>query len=156
MLSVVYGAGLSGLDGFLITIECSGQRNLPALNIVGLPDLAVREAKECIRAAADNSGLPIPEMELILNLAPADKRKEGSSLDLSMLVSILQCGGIIPREIGMRDKCFLGELSLSGEVRKIRGVLNMTLCAKEAGIKEIYVPVENAAEAAAVEGITVY
>lgn len=156
MLSVVFGAGLSGLDGFLITIECSGQRNLPALNIVGLPDLAVREAKERIRAAADNSGLPFPEMELILNLAPADKRKEGSSLDLAMLTSILQCGGVIPREINMQDKCFLGELSLSGEVRKVRGVLNMALCAREAGIKEVYVPTENAAEAAAVEGITVY
>ncbi len=156
MFSVTYSAGLTGLDGFIVTIECSGQRNLPALNIVGLADLAVREAKERVRAAAINSGIPFPELELILNLAPADLRKEGSSLDLAMLVAILQCASIIDPGLSMADKCFLGEFSLSGEVRRLRGVLNMAISAKEAGMTELYVPVENAPEAAAVEGLTVY
>ena len=135
MLAVTYGAGLTGLDGFIITIECSGQRNLPALSIVGLADMSVREAKERVQAAAVNSGIPFPEMELVLNLAPADRRKEGSSLDLAMLAAILQCGCVINPETDMRQKCFLGELSLSGEVRRIRGVLNMALAAREAGLE---------------------
>ncbi len=156
MLSITYGAGLAGLDGFVVTVECSGQRNLPALNIVGLADMAVREAKERIRAACINTGIPFPEMELILNLAPADKRKEGSSLDLAMLTAILQCAGVLDPSMDLKDKCFLGELSLSGKVCRLRGVLNMTLAAKDAGIKELFVPTENAQEAAAVPGITVY
>ncbi len=156
MLSVTYGTALSGLDGYLVTVECSAQKSLPDIRIVGLPDMAVREAKERLRAALANSGIPFPDWELILNLAPADRRKEGSSLDLAMLASILQVSGLISPAISMKTKCFLGELSLSGEVRRLRGVLNMALAAKEAGMTELYVPLENAVEAAAVQGITVY
>ncbi|MBR2847937.1 MAG: YifB family Mg chelatase-like AAA ATPase [Clostridia bacterium] len=156
MLSITYSAGLTGLDGFVVTVECSGQRNLPEMNIVGLADMAVREAKERIRAASVNSGFPFPELDLILNLAPADRRKEGSSLDLAMLTAIFQCAGIISPSMDLKDKCFLGELSLSGKVCPLRGVLSMTLAAREVGIKELYVPAENAQEAAAVPGITVY
>jgi len=156
MLSVIYSAALSGLEGYPVTVECSAQKNLPSLEIVGLPDMAVREAKQRMLAASENSGIPFPELELVLNLAPADRKKEGSAFDLAMLAAVLQCAGVIPHDVNMSDKCLIGELSLSGQVREVRGVLNMTLAAAEAGMREIYVPMQNAAEAAAVEGITVY
>ncbi len=156
MLSVTFGAALAGLDGYIVTVECSGQRNLPDLSIVGLGDMAIREARERLQAASVNSGIPFPELELILNLAPANRRKEGSSLDLAMLVSVFQCGWILPADLSLSGTCFIGELSLSGQVRPLRGVLNMALAAKTAGITELFVPKENAAEAAAVEGVTVY
>ena len=153
MLSVTYTAALSGLEGYIVTVECSGQRNLPDLDIVGLPDMAVREARQRVKAAAESCGIPFPDMELVVNLAPANRRKEGSAFDLAMLTAILQCGGIIPRDISMENYCFIGELSLSGHVREVCGVLNMTLSAYEAGKREIFVPVGNVAEAAAVEGM---
>jgi len=156
MLSVTYSAALSGLEGYVVTVECSAQNNLPRLDIVGLPDMAIREAQHRMTAAAENSGIPFPEMEMVVNLAPADRRKEGSAFDLAMLTAILQCGGVIPHNISMEDKCFIGELSLSGHVRGVRGVLNMTLSAAEAGKRELFVPRENASEAAAVAGVTVY
>ena len=156
MLSKTYCAGLMGLEGFIITVECNGQRNLPAMEIIGLPDMAVREAKQRMLSAAENSGLALPDMDLLLNLAPADRRKEGSAMELAMLTAILQCAGRIPPDLDMENKCFIGEMSLSGEVRPVRGVLNMVLSALSAGKTEVYVPVANAAEAAAVEGVTVY
>ena len=152
MLSVTYSAALSGLEGYMVTIECSGQNNIPALEIVGLPDMAVREAKQRMTAAAVNCGLAFPGREMVLNLAPADRKKEGSAFDVAMLTAILQCGGVIPHDVPMEDKCFIGELSLSGQVRAVRGVRCMALAAAEAGKREIYVPVENVPEAAAVEG----
>ncbi|MBR4942097.1 MAG: ATP-binding protein, partial [Clostridia bacterium] len=156
MLSVTYSAALSGLEGYVVTVECSAQNNLPRLDIVGLPDMAIREAQQRMAAASENSGIPFPEMEMVVNLAPADRRKEGSAFDLAMLTAILQCGGVIPHNVRMEDKCFIGELSLSGHVRQVRGVLNMALSAAEAGKRELFVPRENAAEAAAVAGVTVY
>ena len=156
MLSVTYSAALSGLEGYIVTVECSGQNNLPKLEIVGLPDMAIREAQQRMVAAAENSGIPFPELAMLVNLAPADRKKEGSAFDLAMLAAILQCGGVIPHDVPMEDKCFIGELSLSGQVRAVRGVLNMALSAAEAGKRELFVPVNNVAEAAAVAGITVY
>ena len=140
MLSVTLGAALAGLEGYMVTVECSGQRNLPALSIVGLGDMAIREAKERLQAATVNSGILFPELELILNLAPANRRKEGSSLDLAMLVSVLQCGHVLPADLAFPDTCFIGELSLSGAVRPLRGVLNMALAAKASGIRTLFVP----------------
>ncbi len=156
MLSVAYCAGLNGLEGYIVTVECSGRTGLPDLEIVGLPDMAIREAKQRMHSAAENGGFAFPELEMVLNLAPADRKKEGSAFDLAMLAAILQCGGVIPHEADLSDKCLIGELSLSGQVRGVRGVLNMALCAAQAGFKELFVPPENAAEAAAVEGLTVY
>ncbi|MBR4014138.1 MAG: YifB family Mg chelatase-like AAA ATPase, partial [Clostridia bacterium] len=118
--------------------------------------LAVKEAKERVRTACENSGYRFPALELTLNLAPADRRKEGSAFDVAMLLGILHCGGVVNYNINFSDKCFVGELSLSGEVRGVRGALCMCVAAKNAGMKEFYAPEANAAEAAAVEGITVY
>ena len=156
MLSTVFSAGLYGIDGYIVTVECNSQARIPEFELVGLPDLAVKEAKERVRTACENSGFRFPEMALTLNLAPADRRKEGSALDVSILLSILRCGGIIRFETDFSDKCFTGELSLSGKLRAVRGALCMCAAAKDAGFKEFYAPADNACEAAAVEGITVY
>ena len=156
MLSTVFSAGLYGIDGYIVTVECNSQAKIPEFELVGLPDLAVKEAKERVRTACENSGFRFPEMALTLNLAPADRRKEGSALDVSILLSILRCGGIVRFNTDFSDKCFTGELSLSGKLRSVRGVLCMCAAAKDAGLKEFYAPAENAYEAAAVEGITVY
>ncbi len=156
MLSTVFSAGLFGIDGYIVTVECNSQSRIPRFELVGLPDLAVKEAKERVRMACINSGFFFPSMALTLNLAPADRRKEGSALDTAILLSILRCGGIVRHEVDFSDKCFSGELSLSGKLRPVRGALCMCAAAKDAGLREFYAPAENAAEAAAVEGITVY
>ena len=155
MYSKVYGAGISGIDGFIVTVECSARNKLPSFDLVGLPDLAVKEAKERVVNACVNSGIPFPMGALTVNLAPADKKKEGSALDLPLLLSILHAGAVIMPERDLSKKCFVGELSLSGEIRGVRGVLSMCVAARDAGFKEFYVPESNAEEASAVDGISV-
>ena len=156
MLSTVCAAGLFGIDGFPVTVECSGVRSLPDFSIVGLPDTAVREAEERVTAAITNCGIGFPDMALTVNLAPADRRKEGSAFDLAILTAVLQCGGVIPAEVDFSDSCIIGEVALSGAVRPVRGVLCMAMTAVRCGQKKLFVPKANAAEAAACEGITVY
>ncbi len=156
MLSTVHSAGLFGIDGYIVTVECNGQSRIPDFELVGLPDLAVKEAKERVRTACENSGYRFPALELTLNLAPADRRKEGSGFDTAILLGILRNGGILRSEVDFSDKCFVGELSLSGQLRPIHGILCMCVAAKEAGFREFYAPAENAKEAAAVHGIRVY
>lgn len=156
MLSTVYSAGLYGIDGYIVTVECNAQSRIPDFELVGLPDLAVKEAKERVRTACENSGYRFPALELTLNLAPADRRKEGSAFDVSMLLGILHCGGIIKQGVDFSDKCFVGELSLSGKLRSVRGTLCMCVAARNAGYREFYAPADTAGEAAAVEGIRVY
>lgn len=155
MLARVYTAALLGIDGFEVTVECSALKKLPSLEIIGLPDTAVKEASERIRAATVNSGIRFPSLEMILNLAPANRKKEGSAFDLAMVVSVLCCGETVP-SAGLENKSFIGELSLSGEVRTVEGVLCMCLAAKANGRNEIFVPAANAAEASAVPDVKVY
>ena len=156
MLSTVYSAGLFGIDGYIVTVECNAQSKIPEFNLVGLPDLAVKEAKERVRTACENSNYRFPSLALMVNLAPADRKKEGSAFDVPILLGILRCGGIINYNVDFSDKCFVGELSLSGNLRPVRGALCLCVAARDAGIKEFYAPAEVAGEAAAVEGITVY
>ena len=156
MLSVVLSAGIAGIDGFLVQVECDAKERMPGFEIVGLPDLAVREAKERVRTASANSGFRFPALAFTVNLAPADRKKEGSGFDVAILAGILQTVGAIRREADLSRVCLIGELSLSGSIRPVRGALCMCVAAKEAGLKEIFVPAENAAEAAAVHGMTVY
>ena len=156
MLSTVFSAGHYGIDGYIVTVECNAQSKIPEFNLVGLPDLAVKEAKERVRTACENSGYRFPSMALMVNLAPADRKKEGSSFDVPILLGILRCGGIVNYNVDFSDKCFVGELSLSGNLRPVRGALCLCVAARDAGIKEFYAPAEVAGEAAAVEGITVY
>ncbi len=156
MLSRIYSAGIFGIDGYEVTVECSARDRLGEFELVGLPDTAVKEAVERVKCACENSGYIFPAMDIMVNLAPASVKKEGSSYDLAILTSIMQCDGVIPRSLSFEDKCLVGELSLSGEVRKISGVLCMTLAARDMGKKEIFVPTENASEASVVDGMTVY
>ena len=156
MLSRVYSAGLLGIGGFETVVECSGWDRLPRFELVGLPDAAVKEAKERVRCACENSGIPFPSMELMVNLAPAHLKKEGSAFDLAILCSILQCDGVIPYEMDLSEYALIGELSLSGEVRPVDGALCLTLAARAAGRRRVVVPQGNAEEAAVVEGVEVY
>ncbi|MBE6538673.1 MAG: ATP-binding protein, partial [Ruminococcaceae bacterium] len=155
MLTLVSSAGNSGVDGYIVTVECNALSRLEKYEIVGLPDTAVKEAKERVRTACENSGFSFPESEITVNLAPADRRKEGSGFDLSILLGILGSSGHLGTAT-LEGKCFVGELSLSGEVRPVRGMLCMCAAARDAGFSEFYAPEANAAEAASVDGITVY
>ena len=156
MLSKIYGAGVLGIDGYEVSVECSAWNRVPQFDIVGLPDAAVKEAKNRVQSASENSGLRFPSMEIMVNLAPADLKKEGTALDLPILLAILQSAGTIPQSVDFSDKCFIGELSLSGELRAVKGILPMTVSARDNGRREIFVPVENAGEASVVDGIKVY
>ncbi len=156
MLSLVHSAGICGIDGFPVIVECNQKNNLQGFELVGLPDLAVKEAKERVRTACQNSGYPFPYSRITVNLAPADRKKEGSVFDAAILCAILHSAGVIRRDVSLSDKCVVGELSLSGNLRGVRGILCMCVAAKENGFREFYAPRENAQEAAAVEGITVY
>ena len=156
MLSEVYSVGLKGISGFIVTVECSSWERLPSFEIVGLPDAAVKEAKERVRAACENSGTRFPGIDLMVNLAPANMKKEGSFFDVAILISILRSSKKINKNIDLSNKCFIGELSLSGDIRPVKGVLSMAFAAKQAGFSELYVPKKNANEAAVVEGIDVY
>ena len=156
MLSRVYTSGIMGIDGFAVTVECSAWKRIPKFDLVGLPDAAVKEAKNRVQSACENSGFSFPALDIMVNLAPADVKKEGSAFDLAILIAILQSGMVIPTSVSLSDKSFVGELSLSGEVRAVNGVLPMTVSAKENGFSEIYVPYDNRGEAAVVGGIKVY
>lgn len=155
MLKTLSSAGINGVEGYIVTVECNAQTGLNKFDVVGLPDAAIKEAKERVRTACENSGFAFPESNLTVNLAPADRRKEGTGFDLSILIGILGASGVsgIP---DLSGKCFVGELSLSGQIRGVRGVLCMCAAARDAGFSEFYAPASNALEAAAVDGITVY
>ena len=156
MVSAAYSAGLCGIDGFPVTVECNRMEKLEGFELVGLPDAAVKEAKERVWNACANSGYPFPYSRITVNLAPADRRKEGSAFDAAILTAIFHSSGTIRREVDLRGRCIVGELSLSGELRGVRGVLSMCLSARDAGFREFYAPAVNAEEAAVVDGIAVY
>ncbi len=156
MLTNIKSAALFGIDGFIVNVECSIQSKMDDFHIVGLPDAAVKEARERVCTAAENSGLRMPSGGIMINLAPADRKKEGSGFDAAILAGILQCTDVIPQGVDMSDKCIIGELSLSGAFHSVRGVLCLAAAAASAGLKEIYVPLENAKEASVVRDITVY
>ncbi len=156
MLSKVYSAGVVGIEGFEVVVECSAWDRIPKFELVGLPDTAVKEAKNRVHSACENSGFLFPSLDIMINLAPADIKKEGSGYDLAIMCAILQSDRIIPAEYDFSDKCFVGELSLSGEVRSVSGVLSMALAARAAGRREVFVPYDCAPEAAVVSGISVF
>ena len=156
MLSKVYSCGVMGIEGFEVCVECSAWDRVPAFELVGLPDAAVKEAKNRVQSACENSGIRFPSLDIMVNLAPADVKKAGTALDVAIVLAILKCNGNLGDEFDFSDKCFLGELSLSGELHAVSGILSMTACAKDKGKREIYVPKANEGEAAVVDGITVY
>lgn len=146
--------GLFGLSTYAIEIEADLSRGVAAFDIVGLPDAAVKESRDRVRSAMKNCGFEFPNSRLILNLAPADIKKEGPLYDLPILIAVLKS----TRQINANtdDSAFIGELSLSGELRGVNGVLPMAIAARELGFKKLYVPAVNANEGAVVSGIEVY
>ena len=145
MICSVHSLGIYGIRGSAITVECYISNGLPAFDIVGLPDAAVKEARERVRAAAKNSGMRFPTGRITVNLAPANLKKTGTHYDLPILISIMSACGAVRRP--RSTSAFIGELSLDGQIRPINGVLPMAIAAKRAGIETLYVPEQNAAEA---------
>ena len=154
MFSTVNSLGVLALQGFPVRVEADLSGGLPQFSVVGLPDSAVKESTDRVRSALKNLGFTYPVSRITVNLAPADIRKAGSVYDLPILLAILAASGQIPAPPA--DSAFLGELSLDGEVRSVRGVLPMALAAREAGVHALFVPAENAAEAAVAQDVAVY
>ncbi len=155
MISKINSVGLSGIEGYFIQAETDVSPGLPAFELVGLPDSAVKESKERIRTSLKHSGFRIPGKRIVVNLAPAGIKKEGAYLDLPIAVGMLLSSEQIPN-YDLTDAAFLGELSLDGSLRPVSGVLPMAICAYQQGIKRLFLPKENAAEASIVTGIEVY
>ncbi len=150
MICSVRTMGVNGVKGSVVAVECYISNGLPGFDIVGLPDSAVKEARERVRAAAKNSGLSFPASRITVNLAPANLKKSGTHYDLPILIGILSACGSIRKP---RSTCaFIGEVSLEGQIRPVPGVLPMALAVKNSRIETIYVPAENAAEATLARG----
>ncbi|MEA2418049.1 MAG: magnesium chelatase family protein, partial [Thermoleophilaceae bacterium] len=155
VLASVTTFALEGVSSHEVTVEVDVRRGLSAFTLVGLPDRAVRESRERVRAALLNSGLDFPQKRITVNLAPAHVRKEGPSFDLAIAVGLLVASEQVPQEpLGGCAVC--GELSLTGEVRPVRGALATSLGARRCGYRRLLVPAENAAEAALVEEMEVH
>jgi magnesium chelatase family protein len=149
------GAAIYGIDAHLIDVEVDmfASGNARDSVMVGMPDVAVRESRERIKSALINSGFGYPNKRITINLAPANVRKEGAGFDLPVAIGILGAMGALQRA---DQHIFIGELSLDGAIRPVRGVLSIAVCARERGIANLIVPAENAAEAAVVSGVNVY
>ena len=154
MMVTVRSLGLTGISGYEVSVECFLSGGLPGFDVVGLPDAAVKESRERVRAAVKNCGAKFPVSRITVNLAPARLRKEGTVYDLPILLGILAAAEELKPLPA--DAAFLGELSLSGALRPVTGVLPMALTAARLGIKTLFVPAANAAEATLAEGVTVY
>ena len=155
MFARTYGAATLGVDGVIISVEVDASSGLPGMDIVGLPDTAVKESKERVRTAIRNTGIKLRQERVTINLAPADLKKDSSGLDLPIAVGLLTAYGTILQE-KVTKSLFTAELSLEGKCRGVKGVLPMAVKAREAGFENIFVAEENAEEALLVEGLTVY
>ncbi len=155
MLAKVNSVGLMGIDGFMVEVQTDISNGMPAFDVVGLPDTAVREARERVRAAVKNIGYAMPPKRIIINLAPASLKKEGPAYDLPIAVSILSAEGLLAEQ-DLSDSVFIGELALDGTVKPVTGVLPMVISAFSQGIKNMFVPYDNAREAAIVEDARIY
>ena len=155
MLSIIHSAALLGIDAYAVNVEVDLSSGLPAFDIVGLPDSAVKESRERVRTSIKNTGLSFPTKRITVNLAPADTKKEGASFDLPIAAGILTAMGTLPAE-ALDGYLLAGELSLDGSLRPVNGILPMVYGALQDGITKCFVPYENAEEAALVEGMEVY
>lgn len=154
MTSKLNSLGIFGMNAFLVEVETDLSKGIPSFDIVGLPDTAVKESRDRVRASIKNCGYEFPISRITVNLAPADIKKVGSIYDLPILMSILKASNQIT--CNLSDSIFIGELSLNGDLRHINGVLPMTIFAKESGFTNIYLPYQNALEASIVSGINVF
>ena len=148
MVSIIKSMALNGIDGYLVEVQTDVTSGIPSFNVVGLPDTSIKESKERVKASIKNININIPSRKILVNLSPADKRKEGTRFDLPIALGILVSCGIV--KIGrMKDfnrTIYLGELSLDGKIERVKGVLPMCIEAKELGIKKAIVPKANALE----------
>ncbi len=154
MVAKVNSLGIIGLDAFLVAIESDLSNGLPSFDVVGLPDASVKESRNRVKSALKNCGFDFPTSKITINLAPADVKKEGSIYDLPILVALLVASGQL--DARLEKAAFLGELSLSGDLCPVKGILPMALTAKSLGISELFVPAVNACEGALVAGLNVY
>lgn len=154
MYSKIISCGVLGIDGYIVEIETDISNGLPAFDIVGLGDTAIREARERVRAAVKNSGYDFPLRKITMNMAPANIKKEGSSFDLAIALGILASTGCINHSAVM-NSMFIGELSLDGEIKPVKGVLPMAICAYQSGIRFLFLPEANAREASVVKELHV-
>lgn len=154
MLARIRSFGVKGIGGYEVTVECYVTNGLPSFDVVGLPDAAVKEARERVRAAAKSNGFHLPASRITVNLAPADTKKAGTVYDLPIFLGLLAAQGSISQP--GPDKAFFGELSLGGELRPVSGALPMALEAVRCGVKELFVPADNADESAYADGVSVY
>ena len=155
MLAKVISAAVMGVDAYGVEVEVDVANGLPSVMVVGLPDTAVQESKERVRAAVRNTGYTFPASRIVINLAPADVRKEGPAFDLPIALALLAAQGVIS-EKALSQTVLSGELALDGTLRPIRGAINIGLYAAQAGLKRILIPPENAKEVAVVDGIEVF
>ena len=157
MLSKINSFGLIGLDGYLIDVEVDVNHGLPAYNVVGLADTAIKESKERVASAIKNQGFNFPVEKITINLAPADTKKEGSIYDLPIAVGVLAASNQLEiKKEELKSFSFVGELSLDGSLRKINGILPILITARNKGIKKVVIPYDNQNEASFIEGLEVY
>jgi magnesium chelatase family protein len=154
MVSQIFSMGIYGLDAFPVEVEADLSQGLPSFEVVGLPDAAVKESRNRVRSAMKNCGYEFPVSRITVNLAPADKKKEGPIYDLPLLVALIKASRQLSCDIS--DCVFAGELSLTGEVRPVHGILPMAIAAKENGFRRFFLPEKNAAEGSVVKGLEVY
>ena len=154
MLSIIKSMALQGLEGYLVNVEVDVSNGLPFWEIVGLPDASVKEAKDRVKTAIKNTGIDFQSHRIIINLSPADTKKEGSSFDLPIAIGMLVATENIDCK-NLENKAFIGELSLDGKINKVNGILPMCIEAVKLGIKEVIVPKDNAKEASIVNNLKV-
>jgi len=155
MFSTIKTIGVTGIDGYPINVEATLLPGLSGIDVVGLPDASVKESRERVTSAIKNIGLQFPYGKMILNLSPADTKKEGANFDLPIAISILVIMGILNPE-NLKDYAFIGELSLDGTLNPVKGILPMAICAKSTGIKNLIIPNANQKEASIVKDINIY
>lgn len=159
MLAVVKSMALDGLTGYLVSIQVDISDGLPCFEIVGLPDTSIRESKQRVKTAIKNSKTSVNSKKIIINLAPANTKKEGSKFDFPIAIGILIANGNIKNKNikqFLSESIFIGELSLNGKLEKVNGILAIVIEAKKLGIKRIFLPSENAKEASVINGIDVF
>lgn len=154
MLSIIKSIQLDGLDGYIVNVQVDVSAGMPEWTIVGLPDTSIKESKERVRTSLKNSEFEILSRKIVINLAPANIRKEGSFLDLPIAVGILSSLGKI-KKVDINDMAFVGELSLNGNINPVSGILPICIEAKKIGIKRLIIPYENLKEASIVKGIII-
>ncbi|MEG0766569.1 MAG: YifB family Mg chelatase-like AAA ATPase, partial [Clostridia bacterium] len=155
MLARALSYGIAGIDGFPVQVEVNITGGLPIFEIVGLPDAAVKESRERVRAALTNSGFQMPVARVIVNLAPADVRKAGPAYDLPIALALLSASDQLAQPL-LADWLFLGELSLDGALSPVRGALSIVIAAQMAGIAKVVLPTANGAETACIERMQIY